>query len=221
MKTVLKDRLEAGHLLSERLAKFTKTDGLVLAIPRGGVPIAYEIAKDLELPLEIILTKKIGHPNHPESAIGAVSLNDRILEEYKDVPGLYIAEETARLRRELKEKQALYTGNRKPFDVRNKTIILTDDGIATGKTILLTIKFLRSQQPKAIILAIPVMPDEMVKEVVKQVDELVYIMTPSDFKSVNQFYEHFNQVSDEEVVLLLNNIVNKKTKTVLQNQHAD
>jgi len=211
---MIKDRSYAGHLLATRLEKFKDTDGVVLAVPRGGVPVAYPVAKHLGFPLEIILTKKIGHPNHPEFAIGAVSLSDRVLDEYQDIPATYIEEETNRLRSELKIKKELYSGKRKPVDLKNKTVILIDDGIATGKTILLTVKILRAQQPKAIILAVPVLPYDRVRDLAKYVDELVYILAPHDFGSVGQQYENFDQVSDEEVILLLNNVLKEKSDTL-------
>ncbi|MGZ6489256.1 MAG: phosphoribosyltransferase [Bacteroidia bacterium] len=204
--TVFKDRLYAGYLLAKRLEKFHKEDGVVLAVPRGGVPVAYQVAKRLGFPLEVVFTKKIGHPDNREFAIGAVSLEERILGDHCDVPANYIEEETSRLRHEIRGKQELYCGNRVPTSLKNKTIILTDDGIATGKTILLTIKLLRAQGPKTVILAVPVVPHDKVKEISKHVEELIYIIAPYDFKSVGCFYENFEPVSDEEIISLLNDI---------------
>jgi putative phosphoribosyl transferase len=204
LKNVFKDRLYAGHLLAKRLEKFKNENCVVLAIPRGGVPVAYQVAKRFRFPLETVITQKIGLPNNSESSFGAVSYKEQFLDEFRDIPSIYIEKETARLRNEIQRKQELYSGKRTSVNLKDKTVILIDDGIATEKTILLTINILRDQQPKAIILAVPVLPHNMVKEISKYVEELVYIIAPYDFSSVGQFYENFNQVSDEEVILLLN-----------------
>ena len=126
---ILKDRKEAGLLLSEKLEKYQDTETLILAVPRGGVPIGYEIAKNLNLPLDIILSKKIGHPLNKEFAIGAVSLDSTIIDPYPDISNAYIDAEIKHIRELLQEKYALYMGNRKPVDIKGKNVIIVDDGI--------------------------------------------------------------------------------------------
>ena len=205
---MFKDRIYAGYLLTKRLYKFKGEDCVVVAVPRGGVSVAYQVAKHLEFPLDIILTKKIGHPTNKEYAIGSVSSTDRILNEYKGFSETYVEEETNRLRQEIKEKEQLYRGKRKALDLKDKTVLLIDDGIATGKTVLLTIKMLRSKQPKYLVIAVPVLPHDQIKEISRYVDELVYIVAPYDFNGVGHYYENFDQVTDEEVIRLLNDTRN-------------
>lgn len=141
-KQLIKDRTEAGFLLSEKLKKYQNTNSVILAVPRGGVPLGFVISKTLHLPLDIVLSKKIGHPNNKEFAIGAVSLDSMILDEHPEIPKKYIDHENNKLRQLLQEKYELYSGNRKPIDIENKNVILVDDGIATGNTLLASIAML-------------------------------------------------------------------------------
>ena len=200
---ILKDRKEAGLLLSEKLEKYQDTDTLILAVPRGGVPIGYEIAKNLNLPLDIILSKKIGHPLNKEYAIGAVSLDSTIIEEHPDVSNTYIESEIKNLRALLQENYAIYMGNRKPIDVKGKNVIVVDDGIATGNTLLASINMLRKNNPKKIIVAVPVVPADVVPVFKQKADEFIFLMAPIDFGGVGRFYENFEQVNDDEVVRML------------------
>ena len=200
---ILKDRKEAGMLLSQKLEKYQHTDTIILAIPRGGVPIGYEIAKNLNLPLDIILSKKIGHPFNKEFAIGAVSLDSTIIDEYPDIPKEYIEREIKNLRESMKDKYNLYRDYRKPEDIKGKTVIVVDDGIATGNTLLASLAMLRKRHPKKIIVAVPVVPFGTVKIFEQNTDEFVYLMAPKDFRGVGRFYESFDQVSDEEVIRML------------------
>ncbi|MFV8347472.1 phosphoribosyltransferase [Flavobacterium sp. ZB4P13] len=200
---ILKDRIEAGLLLSEKLKKYQNSNTIILAVPRGGVPVGYVIAKNLHLPLDIVLSKKIGHPNNKEFAIGAVSSDSMILDEHPNVPQKYIDNEIIRLRKLMKEKYELYVGNRKPMDVEGKNIILVDDGIATGNTLLASIAMLRKKKPAKIIVATPVIPYDTVPVFKKNSDEFVYLMAPEYFSGVSGFYEEFNQVEDKEVIQLL------------------
>jgi len=200
---ILKNRKEAGLLLAEELKKYANSNTIVLAIPRGGVPIGYAIAKSLNLPLDIILSKKIPHPYNKEFAIGAVSLESKIVDEHSGVPDKYIASEVVRLRDQLKEKYRLYMGNRKPLDIKGKNVIVVDDGIATGHTLLASISMLRKSKPAKIIIAVPVVPDELVNQFQEQTDEFVYLIASKYFRGVGAFYEQFNQVEDEEVIRLL------------------
>lgn len=200
---ILKDRLEAAILLSEKLKKYKNSNSVFLAVPRGGVPLGYEIAKNLQLPLDIVLSKKIGHPSNKEFAIGAVSLNSTILDEHPNVPKEYIENEIARLRNVLREKYKLYRGDREPQVIKNKNIILVDDGIATGNTLMVSIEMLRKQHPAKIIVAVPVLAYDTVPLFEKHTDELVYLIASKNFRGVGGFYEDFQQVEDEEVIQML------------------
>ena len=200
---ILKDRIEAGLLLSEKLKKYQNSNTIVLAVPRGGVPVGYVIAKNLHLPLDIVLSKKIGHPNNKEFAIGAVSSDSMILDEHPNIPRKYIDSEIIRLRQLMKHKYELYMGNRKPLDVKGKNIILVDDGIATGNTLLASINMLRKKNPAKIIVATPVIPYENVPVFEKNTDEFIYLIASKYFTGVGGFYEVFNQVEDTEVIELL------------------
>ena len=200
---ILKDRKEAGLLLSEKLEKYQDSDTLILAVPRGGVPIGYEIAKNLNLPLDIILSKKIGHPLNKEFAIGAVSLDSTIIDPYPDISNAYIDAEIKHIRELLQEKYALYMGNRKPVDIKGKNVIIVDDGIATGNTLLASINMLRKNNPKKIIVAVPVVPADVVATFQQKADEFVFLMAPMDFGGVGRFYQDFEQVNDDEVIRML------------------
>jgi putative phosphoribosyl transferase len=200
---MLKDRIEAGILLSEKLIKYQNSDTIVLAVPRGGVPVGYIIAKSLHLPLDIVLSKKIGHPSNIEFAIGAVSSDSMILDEHPNVPKIYIDNEIIRLRKLMAEKYQHYMGNKKPLDMKGKNIILVDDGIATGNTLLASISMLRKKNPAKIIVATPVIPYENVPVIEKNADEFIYLIASKKFRGVGGFYEEFNQVEDEEVKHLL------------------
>ena len=200
---ILQDRKEAGMLLSEKLEKYQGTDAIILAVPRGGVPIGYEISKNLHLPLDIILSKKIGHPLNKEFAIGAVSLDSSFIDEHPEIPSSYIESEIKKLRESLKDKYNLYMGDRKPIDVRGKTVIVVDDGIATGNTLLACIAMLRKSNPQKIVVAVPVVPFNTVKIFQQKADEFVYLIASKDFRGVGGFYENFEQVNDDEAIRML------------------
>jgi predicted phosphoribosyltransferase len=200
---MLKDRIEAGLLLSEKLKKYKNTNTIVLAVPRGGVPVAAVIAKSLQLPLDIVLSKKIGHPYNKEFAIGAVSMDSMIIDQHPDIPKEYIEKETVRLRKLMQEKYEIYMGNRTPLDIEGKNIIVVDDGIATGNTLLVSINMLRKRNPAKIIVAVPVIPYDTVSVFEKNTDEFIYLIASKYFRGVGGFYEDFNQVEDDEVIKLL------------------
>ena len=201
---ILKDRIEAGVLLSEKLKKYQNSNTIILAVPRGGVPVGYIIAKNLHLPLDIVLSKKIGHPNNKEFAIGAVSMDSMTIDEHPEVPKKYIEDEIIRLRKLMQNKYEIYMGNREPLDIKGKNIILVDDGIATGNTLLASITMLRKRNPAKIIVAVPVLPYDTVPVFEKNADEFVYLIASKYFRGVGSFYEDFNQVEDDEVIRLLN-----------------
>lgn len=199
------DRNDAGNQLSEKLTPYKGTDSVILAIPRGGLPVAVVISKALNLPLDVALTKKLGHPFNKEYAIGAVSLNSQVLTDAVGVTKNYIKEETDKIRSVLKKRHDQYYKNRSPQDLTDKTVIIIDDGIATGNTVMATVELVHQQDPKKIIVAIPVAPKFTVSKLAKSefVDEVVCLNTPYNFHAVGQFYQLFNQVSDEEAIALL------------------
>lgn len=201
---MLQDRIEAGLLLSEKLKKYQDTNTAVLAVPRGGVPVAAIIAKSLHLPLDIVLSKKIGHPYNKEFAIGAVSMDSMIIDEHTDVPKEYIEKEIVKLRKSMREKYEIYMGNREPLDIKGKDIIVVDDGIATGNTLLVSINMLRKRNPAKIIVAVPVLPHDTLSVFKNNTDEFVYLIASKYFRGVGGFYEDFDQVEDDEVIKLLN-----------------
>jgi len=204
---MFKDRIEAGEQLVNKLLEFRNNkNAIVVTIPRGGLPIGNVIAKKLNLPLEIVLSKKIGHPLHKEFAIGAVTLNDIILsEDARDISNSYIDNETSRIRAILKQRQDLYYGVRTPASLKDKTVILVDDGIATGQTLMSSINFIHQQKPSQIIVALPVGPPSVITKInnMPSVKDTICLLTPLNFQAVGQFYRKFYQVDDCEVVKLL------------------
>lgn len=213
---ILKDRIEAGLLLSDKLMKYQNSNTVILAVPRGGVPVGYVIAKKLHLPLDIVVSKKIPHPMNKEFAIGAVSLDSMIIDEHLNIPNHYINDEIIRLRELLQEKYKLYRGKQKPLDIKGKNVIIVDDGIATGNTLLASIEILRKKNPEKIIVAVPVIPYDRVKTFQQKADEFVYLIASKYFSAVGQFYEQFSQVADEEVIQILRD-ANSLNKNVNQN----
>lgn len=213
---MFRDRIDAGRQLSEKLMKFKEEDVVVLAIPRGGLPLGAIVAKTLEAPLDVALTKKIGHPSNKEFAIGAVSLDDIVLTNTMGVTQGYITEETKHIRKKLLKHHDEYYKKRLPQNVKNKTVIIVDDGIATGNTLLATIELVSKQRPKKIIVAIPVAPNSAIKKLenTQKIDEVICLHVPYNFQAVGQFYEDFYQVSDQEAIQLLEE-ANTSTKTNL------
>ena len=194
------NRSEAGRLLAAKLRKYKNTPGVLLAVPRGGVPIAYEVAKELNMPLEIILVKKLGHPMNKEFAIGAVGLKDAFILPKEDVTQSYIETQIEKIRGRLQEMQRKFMGDRQPEDLKGRTVIVIDDGIATGNTLLATINILKKSEPAKIIVATPVMSKSAAMRLATEVDELIAVLIPETFYGVGLFYSDFTQVSDEEVI---------------------
>ncbi len=197
------DRNEAGLALAQKLMHYKGSEAIVIGVPRGGVPVAFVVAMELRLPLEIILVKKLGHPNNKEYAIGAVSLTDRLIVNDENVSESYIESETRTLRERLMEMERKFCKDRKPVALANKTVILVDDGIATGSTLLATIRLLRKSKVQRIVLAVPVASETALNKVAAAVDECICLLTPDYFTGVGAFYEDFSQTSDEEVAELL------------------
>jgi putative phosphoribosyl transferase len=203
IKTMFRDRIEAGIMLAEKLKKYINGNGIILAVPRGGVPVAYAVAKELKLPVDIVLTKKIGHPGNKEYAIGAASLTDYFVLPHAGVSDQYIQNEVKRVRERLREMYKKFMGDSEPESITGKTVIVIDDGIATGNTFLATIRILRKDHPAKIVAAAPVASATAVQKLAKEADEVVVASIPDEFYGVGQFYEDFQQVSDEEVMYYL------------------
>ena len=204
---MFRNRTEAGILLADKLQKYKyNKDAIIVTIPRGGVPVGYAIATKLHLPLEIVLSKKIGHPLHREFAIGAVTLQDRILSPDSDsIQKDYLDRETKKIRDLLQWRHDTYYGSHKPISLKNKIIILVDDGVATGQSLISCIKLIEKQSPAKMIIALPVGPPSVINKInnMPSVNQTICLLTPYNFYAVGQFYKEFDQVDDKEVVELL------------------
>jgi len=207
---IFTDRQEAGRLLSERLLSYQGRDGVVLAIPRGGVVVGYEVATNLELPLDVLIPRKIPAPGQPELAIGAVIaidgyhtvLNDRLVAQLGISPD-YIHAQVAREQAEIERRLRLYRGDQPTPSLMHRVAIIVDDGIATGYTMRAAVDAVRRLDPAQVVVAIPVAPPEIYQQLFEQADLVVCLMTPPDLMSVGEWYRDFRQVSDEEVTELL------------------
>jgi putative phosphoribosyl transferase len=197
------DRYDAAMQLTPFLEKYKNEEGVILAVPRGGVPIGYYLAKHLNFSLDLLMAKKLGHPLNEEFAIGAVGIEDSIVEENYEVPHGYVEEETKRIREELLKRYKTFMGNKEPISIKNKTVIVVDDGIATGRTILATIKMLRSKQLKKLVVGVPVASVQAAERIEQEVDDFICLYTPEPFFGVGRFYHDFTQTTDEEVMILL------------------
>jgi erythromycin esterase-like protein/predicted phosphoribosyltransferase len=204
-----RDRSDAGRLLASKLAAYANhPDVLVLALPRGGVPVAYEVARALGAPLDVFLVRKLGVPGHEELAMGAVAtggvrvLNDQVVHALH-IPDYVIDAVAAQEQQELARRERLYRGGRPPPDVRGRTVILVDDGLATGATMHAAIKALRLLQPDRLVVAVPTAAPEACEALRAEVDEVICAITPEPFYAVGLWYEDFSQTTDEEVRDLL------------------
>mgnify|MGYP001147206296 CR=1 FL=1 len=204
-----RDRREAGRALAKELAFLKgRPDIVVLAIPRGGVVIGFQVAQELGAPLDVYITRKIGAPYNPELALGAVAsdgsvvLDDDLMHRL-GVSSDFIEEEIAQQQTEIQRRIEKYRGGREAMDLTGKTVVLVDDGVATGATTLVTIRALKKQPLAKLILAIPVGPPDTIAKLSKEVDQVVCLSTPEPFWAVGAFYLVFDQTSDEEVTQLL------------------
>ena len=201
------NREEAGKLLAERLLKYSDhKDAIIIAIPRGGVPVGFAVAKKLHLPLDIVLSKKIGHPYNKEYAIGALTLKNKILSDAAyEVSEDYIEYETEHIWDILKQRHKLYYGDKKPLILKDKIVIIVDDGVATGNTLISCVQLINQQEPSQIIVALPVAPRSALKRIkeLSIVNAVVCLGQPLGFQAVGQYYEDFGQTTDQEVMQLL------------------
>lgn len=203
---MFQNRTEAGQLLAARLKAYHARPDVILAVPRGGVPVACQIANILHIPLDLLLIKKLGHPMSSEYAIGAVGLDHQFIVSHEEVPQSYIEWETANVRARLQEMRKKFMGNKEVAEVTGKTVIIIDDGIATGNTLMAAIQVLRKSKPAKIVVAVPVASQSAVNMIAPEVDELVVVLIPQYFHGVGKFYKDFTQVTDEEVLACLNKL---------------
>jgi putative phosphoribosyl transferase len=206
---VYKDRKDAGRKLAEKLVHYKdKADLIVLGLPRGGVTVAREVAEALHCPLDILIVRKIGVPGSPELAAGAVSetgtvvLNEVIISVY-GVSSDYLERETARQKEEIARRTDLYRGGKGICHLAGKTVILVDDGVATGATIKAAITTLTEERIAWLVVALPVASQEAEQEIAEMVDELICMHAPAGFLAVSNYYHNFAQVEDEDVVAML------------------
>jgi predicted phosphoribosyltransferase len=200
-----RDRSEAGRLLARSLQRFkSRPDVLVLALPRGGVPVAYEVALNLKAPLDVFVVRKLGVPGRKELAMGAIAtggiraLNESVI-RLLNIPQTVIEAVATSEGEELQRRERLYRGGKPPLDVKSKTIILIDDGLATGSTMKAAIAALRRQNPARIIVAVPLAPPETCRELEDDADEVVCPVMPEPFYAIGEWYESFEQTTDSEV----------------------
>ncbi len=207
---MFQDRTEAGRRLADRLLPFKDRHPVVLALPRGGVPVGYEIARVLEAPLDLILVRKIGAPYREELAIGAIVdgghpelVTDPGLIAGLDVTAEYLAQATAAALREIERRRRIWLGDRPYFEIGGRTAIVVDDGIATGATAKAALRAARRRKPARLVLAVPVAPPDTIEELRQEVDEAICLDMPTGFFAVGQFYHRFPQLRDEDVTALL------------------
>ena len=207
--TRFRDRSEAGRRVAERLRHFRgREDAVVLGLPRGGVPVAYEVARELGVPLDVYVVRKLGLPGHEELAFGAIAtggvrvLNKELIERLH-MPAEWIDAIDAKERRELERRERVYRGERPPTDLAGRTVILVDDGLATGSTMLAAVEAVRQDDPARVVVAVPVAAPEVCRALQEVADEAVCVATPQPMRAVGLWYDDFSQTSDEEVRELL------------------
>lgn len=204
------DRQAAGRQLATKLAHLRDRQPVVLALPRGGVAVASEIAQALDAPVDIVLVRKIGAPWEPELAVGAVTdgtnpeiFIDQDLVGVLDIPESYVREETARQLDEIERRRMIYCAGRRPAEIAGRTAIIVDDGIATGATMRVALRAVRRRDPAHLVLAVPVAPPETLAAFRKEADEVVCLETPVMLGAIGVYYRDFHQMSDTEVTDLL------------------
>jgi predicted phosphoribosyltransferase len=209
MITRFRDRVDAGRVLARELEDYKgRPDVLVLALPRGGVPVAFEVARELGVPLDVFVVRKLGMPGHEEYAIGAIAtggvriINEEAISTF-GVTDAEIEAVTAEERLELERRERRYRDGRAAPDIAGKTVILVDDGLATGSTMRAAVEALRQEEPARVVVAVPTAAPETCQEIAALVDDMVCAMTPEPFYAVGLWYDDFGQTTDEEVHDLL------------------
>jgi predicted phosphoribosyltransferase len=217
MTVPFRDRRDAGRRLAAKLTAYTdRPDVLVLALPRGGVPVAYEVAQALRAPLDVFLVRKLGVPGHEELAMGAIAtggvlvLNDEVVQGLR-IPPHVIEAVAAQEQQELARRERLYRSDRPPPEVSGRTVILIDDGLATGATMRAAAAALRQQQPARLVIAVPIAAPSTCEELRDEADEIICAVTPEPFYAVGLWYEDFSPTTDEEVRDLLRRAARQET----------
>jgi putative phosphoribosyl transferase len=209
-EALFEDRRDAGRQLARALAHHRQNDPVVLTLPRGGVPVGFEVAKALGAPLDVLIVRKIGAPGHPELGIGAVIdggapqlvLNDDVIRHVRP-EAAYIEEEKRRQLAEIERRRRRYLGDRPAVPVEGRTVIVVDDGIATGGTVKAALRGVAGSRPARLVLAVPVAPADSLAELARDCDDVVCLATPEPFLAVGAHYRDFTQTEDDEVVRLL------------------
>ena len=205
-----RDRTDAGQQLAQALSRHQDNEGVIYPLPRGGIVLGVEVAKVIHMPMDMIMPRKIGHPFNPEYAICAVTEHGEPVcneQELAQVNQKWFQEQVKNARQEARRRRELYLGKRKPLDVKNKTAILVDDGIATGLTMRAAIQDVRQRKPARIVVAIPISPMDTAAQLRREVDEVVALDTPEFYLgAVGAYYDDFAQVTDEEVITLLQSL---------------
>ncbi len=204
------DRRDAGRKLAAAVAHLRSTHPLVLALPRGGVPVGFEVARSLDAPLDVLLVRKIGVQGYPEIGLGAIVdgaspckvMNPEVMAYWKP-SAQYLADEERRQLAEIERRRTLYCGKRAPFPVHERTVLVVDDGIATGGTLKTALKALGSAGVKRLLFAVPVAPPTVLDELRHEADEGICLLAPPDFRAVSPYYADFEQTTDDEVIALL------------------
>lgn len=202
---MFKNREQAGKELADSLSKYKDKDVVVLAIPRGGLPLGAIVAEELGAPLDVAITKKIGHPMNKEYAVGALNRQGYVLNPDVELSESDLQEEIRKVREQVEYRHAQYYSKTEPQDLKDKWVIVVDDGMATGSTVLATVKLVSFQHPSGIVIATPVAPPRTVQKLShsKEIEEVISLMQPYDFQGVGQFYENFLPVSDQEAISIL------------------
>lgn len=209
MRAIFRDRVDAGKQLAKELSKYSNLpDVLILALPRGGVPVAFEVAKELNVKMDVFIVRKLGVPGNEELAMGAIAsedvrvLNEDVIKSYK-IPDRVIATVAANELRELERKERKYRGDRLKPDLRDMTVILIDDGLATGATMHAAVEALKTKHPAKLVIAVPTASPDICRFFKGIVDEMICAATPKPFYAIGAWYEDFSQTTDEEVCKLL------------------
>lgn len=214
------DRQEAGRLLADQLAHMHLSQVVVLALPRGGIPVALEVARRLHAPMDLLLVRKIGAPGQPELALAAVVegsppqvIMDEQVAAYQPVPSTWMKAAVEREVHEIARRRDVYLRGRKAEPVQGRTVILVDDGIATGTTMRAALTALRQAGAKSLMVAVPVAPSDTVAQLRSEVDEVICLAQPSDFNAIGTYYDDFHQLGDDEVIALLDQAWSMKHHT--------
>jgi predicted phosphoribosyltransferase len=210
---MFRNRVDAGRRLASALSDYEGEKVVIYAIPRGGVVVAYEVANRLDAPIEIVIPRKIRAPNQPELAIGAVTQDGTSLLNHKLISNLDVSEDYLQKEidiqiEEINRRMNRYQNHKQSIDLKDKIVIVVDDGVATGATLRAAILSIKRKEPKLIVVAVPVGPSDTIKQLEKDADRVVCLYVPEPFFAIGQFYQNFDQTSDEEVIRLLKDIKN-------------